>query len=154
MRYVIENDELRVEVDSFGAELKSVKNKVTGEEYMWYGDPEFWGRTSPILFPFVGSLKNKEFIYKGKHYPMGQHGFARDHEHTLVSQTDDELLFSFSSDEETLEKYPFAFTLRIGYKLEGDTLRVSWEVENPADETMYFSIGAHPAFNCPVHEES
>ncbi len=154
MRYVIENDELRVEVDSFGAELKSVKNKVTGQEYMWYGDPEFWGRTSPILFPFVGSLKNKEFIYKGKHYPMGQHGFARDHEHTLVSQTDDELLFSFSSDEETLEKYPFAFTLRIGYKLEGDTLRVSWEVENPADETMYFSIGAHPAFNCPVHEES
>ena len=27
MRYILENDCLRVEIDSFGAELKSVKNK-------------------------------------------------------------------------------------------------------------------------------
>ncbi len=154
MRYVIEDEELRVEVDSFGAELKSVRNKATGQEYMWYADPKYWGRTSPVLFPFVGSLKNKEFVYEGKHYPMGQHGFARDYEHELVSQSENELWFSFSSDEETLEKYPFAFTLNIGYTLNGNELKVSWRVENPADETMYFSIGAHPAFLCPVNGES
>lgn len=154
MRYYLENEVLRAEIDSFGAELKSVRRKADDHEYMWYADKTYWARTSPVLFPFVGSLKNKEFIYNGKHYPMGQHGFARDLEHTLLSQTDTELWFSLSSTEETLEKYPFPFVLKIGYALNGQELKVLWRVENPADETMYFSIGAHPAFLCPVHGEA
>ncbi len=153
MRYVLENDVLRVEIDSFGAELKSVLSKETGLEYMWQGDPTFWGRTSPVLFPFVGSLKNKEYIHEGKHYPMGQHGFARDMEHTFVSKTEEEIWFELLSNEDTLEKYPFAFKLMIGYQLKDNAVKVLWRVENPAEETMYFSIGAHPAFNCPIHGE-
>lgn len=154
MRYVIENDILRAEIDSFGAELKSVRRKENDREYMWYADKKYWGRTSPVLFPFVGSLKNKEYIYQGQHYPMGQHGFARDMEHTLTSQTDHEIWFELVSTQETLAKYPFAFILRIGYALDGAELKVMWKVENPADQTMYFSIGAHPAFLCLVHGES
>lgn len=153
MRYVLENDVLRVEMDSFGAELKSVWSKETKMEYMWQGDPTFWGRTSPVLFPFVGSLKNKEYIYQGKHYPMGQHGFARDMEHQLVSKTDSEIWFELLSNEDTLKKYPFAFKLMIGYQLENNQLKVLWKVENPEASAMYFSIGAHPAFNCPIHGE-
>lgn len=153
MRYVLENDVLRVEIDSFGSELKSVQSKETGLEYMWQGDPKFWARTSPVLFPFVGSLKNKEYIHEGKHYPMGQHGFARDMEHTLVSKTDSEIWFELLSNEETIAKYPFAFKLMIGYQLEANKVKVLWKVENPAEKTMYFSIGAHPAFNCPIHGE-
>ena len=49
MRYVLENDTLRVEIDSFGAELKSVKRKSDGKEYMWYADKKYWGRTSPAM---------------------------------------------------------------------------------------------------------
>ncbi len=153
MRYVLENDVLRVEIDSFGAELKSVQSKETELEYMWQGDPKFWGRTSPVLFPFVGSLKNKEYIHQGKHYPMGQHGFARDMEHTLVSKTDSEIWFELLSDEVTLAKFPFEFKLSIGYQLEANRVKVLWRVENPAEDTLYFSIGAHPAFNCPIHGE-
>lgn len=154
MRYILENDILRVEVDSFGAELKSVYNKAKDQEYMWYADKKYWGRTSPVLFPFVGSLKNKEFIVDGKAYPMGQHGFARDMEHTLEAQTASELHFSLASTAETLAKYPFPFVLKISYRLEGQDLKVFWRVENPADKTMYFSIGAHPAFLCPIHGEA
>ncbi len=153
MRYILENEHLIVEVDSFGAELKSVRSKNTSYEYMWQADATYWGRTSPVLFPFVGSLKNKQYHYQGNTYPMGQHGFARDMEHTLVSQTDDTLWFSLSSTEETLAKYPFSFVLRIGYRLDKNTVSVLWKVENPSDDTMYFSIGAHPAFNCPIHGE-
>ena len=153
MRYVLENDVLRVEVDSFGAELRSVQSKETGLEYMWQADPKFWARTSPVLFPFVGSLKNKEYIHEGVRYPMGQHGFARDMEHTLVSKADGEIWFELLSNEETLAKYPFAFKLMIGYQLDDNKVKVLWKVENPAEETMYFSIGAHPAFNCPIHGE-
>ena len=114
MRYVLENDVLRVEIDSFGAELKSVIAKETEQEYMWQADPKFWARTSPVLFPFVGSLKNKQYSYKGNVYPMGQHGFARDMEHTMVSQTENEIWFELLSNEETLEKFPMAFKLMIG----------------------------------------
>ena len=155
MRYYLENDRLKVEIDSFGAEVKSVINKNNVREYMWYGNPKYWGRTSPVLFPFVGSLKEKKYHWKGKEYAMGQHGFARDHEFQLVSQTEDEIWFQLESDQETLEKYPFPFVLKIGYQLqrgsETDDVKVTWKVYNPAGETMYFSIGAHPAFLCPVH---
>lgn len=154
MRYILENDILRVEVDSFGAELKSVKSKKNDREYMWYADKKFWGRTSPVLFPFVGSVKNKEYILNGKSYPMGQHGFARDMEHSFLSKTDDEIYFELKSNEETLSKYPFEFVLKIGYKLIENTIKVIWEVYNPSGETLPFSIGAHPAFICPLDNEN
>ena len=153
MRYVLENDRLRVEIDSFGAELKSVKRKSDGKEYMWYADKKYWGRTSPVLFPFVGNCRNKEYRYGGKTYAIGQHGFARDMEHTMESQTADTIWFSLHSNEETMEKYPFAFVLKIGYNLTGNELKVMWKVENPDTKTLYFSIGAHPAFLCPFHDE-
>ena len=155
MRFFLENDRIKVEIDSFGAEVKSVINKNNMREYMWYGNPKYWGRTSPVLFPFVGSLKDKKYKWNGKEYAMGQHGFARDREFTLIRQAEDEIWFELRSDTETLEKYPFAFVLQIGYRIssgaETDDVKVLWKVSNPAEETMYFSIGAHPAFLCPVH---
>lgn len=153
MRYILENDILKIEIDSFGAEIKSVCSKADGREYMWNGDKKFWGRTSPVLFPFVGSLKDKQFRYQNKVYPMGQHGFARDMEHRMVSQTDGAIWFELTSNDETLAKYPFPFVLRIGYQLEQNTITVLWKVENPADTPLHFSIGAHPAFLCPIHGE-
>lgn len=154
MRYTIENSALKAEIDSFGAELKSVRSKNDGTEYMWNGDKKFWGRTSPVLFPFVGSLKNKEYRCQGKTYPMGQHGFARDMEHRMTSHTDTSVWFELLSDDDTLAKYPFPFILRIGYQLENNSVKVIWKVENPGNTQMHFSIGAHPAFLCPVHGEA
>ena len=153
MRYVLENDTLRVEIDSFGAELKSVKRKSDDKEYMWYADKKYWGRTSPVLFPFVGNCRNKEYRYGGKTYAIGQHGFARDMEFELVSQTKDEAWFSLKSNDETLAKYPFEFVLEIGYKLSGSEIKVTWRVTNPAKKDLLFSIGGHPAFMCPVAEQ-
>lgn len=154
MRYTLENDKLHVEIDSFGAEVKSVKSKATGQEYMWQADPEFWGRTSPILFPFVGRLKNDTFLHGGQTYSMGQHGFARNMEHCLVSKTDTTIWFKLVTSNETLEQFPFSFILRIGYELQDNELKVMWEVSNNSvDKHMHFGIGAHPAFNCPIHGE-
>lgn len=153
MKYILENETLKAEIESLGAEIKSIKSKTGGREYMWSGDKKYWGRTSPVLFPFVGSLQNKEFHFNGKTYPMGQHGFARDMEHTMTSRTDSEIWFELKSTEETLAKYPFPFILCIGYALSKNTVKVMWKVKNPARETMYFSIGAHPAFLCPIHGE-
>lgn len=155
MRYVLENETLRVEIDSYGAEVKSVKNKSTNQEYMWQADPAYWKGTSPILFPFVGSLKNKSYLHGGKTYSMPQHGFARNMEHQLVSKTETSIWFKLVTSEETLQNYPFSFVLRIGYELSGNEVKVLWEVSNNSvDKHMHFSIGAHPGFNCPIHGES
>lgn len=154
MRYTLENDTLKVEIDSLGAEIKSVKRKEDGREYMWCGDPKYWGRTSPVLFPFVGAPKNKEYRYEGKTYAMGQHGFARDMEFELETNERGRIWFVLASTEETYAKYPFHFKLHIGYALEKNEVRVLWKVENTDGKPIYFAIGAHPAFRCPIHGES
>ena len=150
MQVILENDTLKAGINLFGAELCSLVKKETGDEYMWNADEKFWKRHSPVLFPIVGGLKNKEFHYDGKSYTMGQHGFARDMEFALVSKTDEEAWFSLTADEATYEKYPFTFTLEIGYRLEKETLHVIWRVINEDEKKMYFSIGGHPAFMCPL----
>lgn len=148
--YQLQNDEIAISVNSHGAELKSLKDLNTGREYMWCGDAAYWGRTSPILFPFVGGLKEKKYRTKGKIYSMTQHGFARDMEFTLLSRSLEEIWFELASDAETLEKYPYSFVLKLGYRLEGRRVIVLWKVENPGEENLPFSIGGHPAFNCPI----
>ena len=153
MRYFLENDELKVEIDLHGAEVKSVLNKENYREYMWYGNGKYWGRTAPVLFPIVGMLKDKRFTWKGETYPMGQHGFARDTDFELVSQTENEIRFIMKSNEETRKKFPFDFTFEIAYTLTGKDLQVRWIVTNTGAEKLYFSVGAHPAFLCPVHGE-
>lgn len=153
MEYFLENDYLIVKINSLGAEVKSVLKKNGYKEYMWYGDSKYWGRTSPVLFPFVGSLKNKKYTYEGIDYPMGQHGFARDMEFELSERTSDSITFTLNSNEDTLKKYPFNFVLKISYILNKTELTVAWKVENPNDRNLYFSIGAHPAFLCPIHGE-
>lgn len=153
MQAVLENEELKVTINHFGAELSSIVKKENNTEYMWNADEKFWKRSAPVLFPFVGSLKNKEFLYEDSAYPMGQHGFARDMEFSLVSNDGKQAWFSLSSDDTTYEKYPFAFTLEIGYLLTGHTLKVIWKVVNEDEKPMYFSIGGHPAFMCPLNGE-
>lgn len=139
-------------MNSMGAELTSLKDVATGTEYMWNADPAYWKRTSPVLFPIVGGLKEGKYRLDGREYPMGQHGFARDMEFRLKSQVASEIWFTLESDEETLQKYPYPFVLEIGYELEDRTVIVKWRVKNPATKQMYFSIGGHPAFMCPIDE--
>lgn len=151
MDICLRNEKLEVKVRSMGAELISLKKD--GREYMWRADPAYWGRTAPILFPFVGSLKGKAYRYQGKTYAMGQHGFARDMEFTVVSQTEDKLVMRLCETAETMEKFPFRFSLELSYELRGEELAVGWRVKNTDEKTLYFSIGGHPAFNCPMDGE-
>lgn len=150
-KHMLHNDKLTILVDDFGAELHSIVNNATKQEYLWHGDSTYWGRRSPVLFPIVGSLRNKEYTYNGATYSMNQHGFARDMEFVLIKQSPVRLTFQLESTEETYSMYPFHFTLQITYTLEASSLRVEWNVINTDSKTMYFSIGGHPAFLCPLH---
>ena len=148
MLYFLENDVLKIAVDTHGAELSSIFNKAENKEMLWLGDPEFWGRKSPVLFPVVGKYKDGKTTYKGKEYALGQHGFARDSEFTLIEETKTRLAFQLMSNEETLMKYPFEFRLICSFELKNNKIIVGWYVENIDNKKIYFSIGAHPAFYC------
>lgn len=148
--FQISNDKITIQVDSMGAELRSLKEIASGREYMWNADPQYWKRTSPVLFPLVGGVKDGIYRVDGREYPMGQHGFARDTEFKLKSQVAHEIWFTLESNEDTLKKYPYPFVLELGYELVDMTVIVKWRVKNPTKECMYFSIGGHPAFLCPI----
>ncbi len=148
MIYNLENDFLKISVDTHGAELSSIFNKNENKEMLWQGNPDFWGRKSPVLFPVVGKYKNGKTTYNGKEYSLGQHGFARDSEFSLIEQTENNLVFEMTSNETTLEIYPFNFRLICSFELKDNKIIVGWDVKNTDDKTIYFSIGAHPAFYC------
>lgn len=149
---ILENDKIRVSADSMGAELHNIYNKETNLEYLWNGDATFWPRHSPVLFPIVGGLMDDTFIYQGEKYELIKHGFARDTNFEVESSSAHKASFVLRSNEETLKSYPFNFLLRISYELIDNTIQVTYEVENSGSETMYFSIGTHPAFNVPLVE--
>lgn len=149
MNYILENDSIKVTIASYGAELVSIYGKKTNREYMWNAG-DAWKRHSPVLFPIVGGLNNKEYRLGGTSYQMGQHGFARDMEFELLTKSDDEISFILRDSEATLEKWPCKFELILGYKITDNTVKVLWTVKNTNDDTMHFSIGGHPAFMCPV----
>lgn len=148
--YTIKSGKLSLRIRSLGAELISLRDCTTGQEYMWNGDPEYWKRISPVLFPLVGNYKNKEVRHNGHIYNLSQHGFARDMEFELISLKQNEAWFGLSSSVETIRKFPFPFRLEIGYSVEGQKVKVRWRVINTGPETMYFSIGGHPGFVCPM----
>lgn len=147
---ILENDKIRVSADSMGAELHNIYNKETNLEYLWNGDATFWPRHSPVLFPVVGGLIDDTFVYRDTKYELIKHGFARDTNFEVESTSSEKVSFVLKSDNETIKSYPFNFLLRISYELIGNTVQVTYEVENAGAETMYFSIGTHPAFNVPL----
>jgi len=147
---ILQNDILRAAIAARGAELQGLINKSTGLEYMWSGDAAFWGKHSPVLFPIVGGLKKDTYYYNGNAYQLPRHGFAREREFTAMQVSDTEALFILQQDEQTLAVYPFAFELGLRYKLQGNTLSCTYEVHNPADKDLLFSVGAHPAFAVPL----
>ena len=153
MNYEIKNEHIKAKIKSFGAELNSLQKIDEDLEYMWQGDSKYWNRHSPILFPIVGRLKNDSYTYQNQKYNMTQHGFARDKKFEVIKNEADFMEFRLKSDEKTLEIYPFSFELYLSYKLEKNSLIVSYKVINKSDDKMLFSIGAHPAFNWTLKED-
>ncbi|HKO82521.1 MAG TPA: aldose 1-epimerase family protein [Chitinophagaceae bacterium] len=150
--FTIENEYLKIEIHPKGAELQSIYNKKLLREYMWSGDPAFWGKKSPVLFPIVGTLKNDTYFFENKSYQLSRHGFARDMDFTVTDQTASSITFTLTRSDNTFEKYPFQFRFDIVYSIKDNQLRVMYRVVNKGEinQKLYFSVGGHPAFKLPV----
>lgn len=154
MAVKLENEFLCVEIAEMGAEVTRIYDKIEDNEILWEGNPVYWKRHSPVLFPNVGKTYKNRVLINGTQYPTSQHGFARDNVFTCIEAANEKASFMFRSSEETKEVYPFDFELHINYKLNKKELTVEWQVKNCGDETMYFTIGGHPAFRFAKPEET
>ncbi len=146
----LENENIRLTFAAKGAELRSMTNKTNGLDYLWKGDPAYWGKFSPVLFPIIGALKDNTYFVNGKAYQLPRHGFARDLEFEVQQISDAEVLFTLSDNADTLKVYPFEFNLALRYRISGSAVSCTYEVTNPGQTDLLFSIGGHPAFAAPL----
>ena len=145
---------LKFSVQDKGAELCSIISQSTGTEFMWGANPDIWGSFAPILFPIIGTLKEGEFLHEGKSYSLPKHGFIRNNENLKVNQVSDNCLeYSLKFDYESLKFYPFEFEFIVRFVLVGNSITIEHKVVNHSkDKPLFFSVGGHPAFTCPLYD--
>ncbi len=144
MIVTISNSNISATINTIGAELISVTKN--NKNYIWQVDEMYWNKTSPVLFPIVGRLKNDTYIFKGENYNLPRHGFAREMEFAFEQRSESQVVFELNETDETKIKYPFDFKLLMAYTLMDNELVIEYFVRNQTDEVLPFSIGAHPAF--------
>ncbi len=149
MLTTIASRELRVTVDSHGAELRSILG-ADGTEYLWQGDPAYWTSHAPNIFPYVARLTQGKFTYEGKEYGFGNHGLVRYADLEIAEATPTSVRYLFASDAETLRRYPFPFRYEIRYEVRGKRLLIATRVVNTGESRMFFAVGGHPGFNVPL----
>ena len=148
----LKNKFLTIQINQKGAELTSIFNNKNQTEYLWNANPKFWGKSSPVLFPIVGSLKENIYCFEDKEYSLPRHGFAREREFIVEKLEENSHTFLLVHDQNTLKVYPFKFEFRLIYTLENNTVKVTYSVKNIGENKMYFSVGGHPAFAVPLAE--
>lgn len=152
--YHLQNDKLKISVQANGAELCEISSVKHNTQFMWDANPEIWGSFAPNLFPIIGGLKNNSFIYNGKHYKLPKHGLVRNSDVIKLSkQTENSLTFTFKYNEKLLKRYPFKFEFDLIFTLTDNTIEISHHIKNVDTKPIYFSVGGHPAFKCPVFED-
>lgn len=151
MNYTIQNEELKVVIKSFGAELSSIQT-ADGTEYLWQADPEVWKDQAPNIFPYVARMTEGKYTFEDREYSMKIHGFINNVELSVEESSSNAITFRYDSNEETLRQYPFTFTYRIRYSLCKNVLTVENRVDNLDEKRMYFGIGGHPGFRVPLEE--
>jgi galactose mutarotase-like enzyme len=149
----IENDFLKASIDTKGAQLSSLIDKSENRELMWQADPAVWPWHAPNLFPIVGAVVNDELLVDGKAYTMKRHGIARNSEFIVLSNSDQQAVFSLPNSENTHKVYPYNFDFEVMYALIDNALRITYKVINLDKRTIYFSVGGHPGFNAPFHAD-
>ncbi len=150
----LENEYLKLAVNEIGAELVEIKGKKENTDFLWNRDPKYWKLSAPVLFPCVGGLKNNQYKIDGKVFSLSKHGFARDSIFNMIEKSNDKLIFELSYSEKSLAVYPYKFLLRVIYTLVGNTITNTYEVRNMDNKEIFFGIGGHPAFMCPLDKDA
>jgi len=145
----LSNDYINIKIKKKGAELCSLYNRTLALEYIWQANPSIWPWHAPNLFPIVGALVNNEVYIEGAPYQLQRHGFARHANFVVIESSGKHAILSLRYNKETLKAYPYHFEFQVIYHLENESLKCTYKVINIDSRTIWFSLGAHPAFNIP-----
>lgn len=152
--FELSNTILKIKVKPVGAELCEISAIKNNTQFMWDANPDVWGSFAPNLFPIIGALKDETYFYNGTKYNMPKHGFVRHSQSIkLINKTENSLTFSLTYNEDILKIYPFKFEYIITYTLNNNILDINYTVKNKDNKTIYFSVGGHPAFKCPLYND-
>nr|WP_303317987.1 aldose 1-epimerase family protein [Flavivirga sp. MEBiC07777] len=150
--YTLENEKLKIAVKKTGAELCKITSVKKDIDFMWDANPKIWGSYAPNLFPIIGALKDGAYFFENNIYKLPKHGLVRNNDKLVLQEQDqDALTFKLNYDKDSLKIYPFKFEFFITYQLIDNILTITHTINNLDDKTMYFSLGGHPAFKCPVY---
>lgn len=150
----IQNDVLKIHIKTTGAELCGIVSTKNGTQFMWDANPDIWANFAPNLFPIVGMLKEETYFYDGKPYQLPKHGFVRNNiSFQIVVESTESVTFKLRFNTETLKVYPFKFEFYVTYSLSDSKLNITYKVLNIDLKPLYFSVGGHPAFKCPVYDD-
>lgn len=151
MNIQISNSQIHMTISTLGAQPNSIICR--GIQYLWQGTDDTWPEHAPVLFPVVGRCFDNKIEVNHTLYPMPQHGFAKDMEFTAVQKNDDCVTLLLKSNEETKKMYPYDFHFYVSYTLKDNKIITSFRIENCSDCDMFFGIGGHPGYCCPLNDE-
>lgn len=140
----------RVRIKAAGAELASYISPA-GTELIWQAHAA-WPRHAPNLFPIVGTVREDQYRHRGQRYRLGRHGFARDSLFTWAERTPTTARLVLADSAATRAVYPFAFRFEVAYALGAEGLAIRFTLHNTGAEMLPAAMGAHPAFNWPLHQ--
>ena len=142
----MENEYLRVQIESFGATLDSVFDKQKNMQLLWQGDSKSWTGKDKFIFPFVGRLKDGYYINEEQKFDMDIHGLCPYNEFDIIENTNCKIVLQFNYNKETLQIYPFKFQAIASFQLINNCINIDYKIVNLDSKVMYFGIGGHPAF--------
>ena len=148
--FELENEKLQIRVCSLGAELQSIYSKETQMEYIWQPGTETFAHHTMLLFPNPGRIAHDRIIVGGKVYPAMMHGFANDMEFRLVEHSENKILLELGATDYTRRYFPYEFRFQVEFTLENDKVLQHFYVINDDSKPVYYCLGAHPGFYCPI----
>lgn len=149
MKNSIKTESISFVSDSFNVEPWVLRFNDEDINYFWRpADLEKLG--TAVCFPLMGFLPDNKYVLDGKEYTMAIHGFAQDREFTVFERSEQHICYELVDDAEIYQQYPWYFRFFITYSVDGDTLKTEYRVENRDEKELYFSVGGHPRYSCPI----
>lgn len=140
---IIENEILKVSINTKGALLTSINDKRNDEELLYQIEKDSWPFQDVQIFPIIGATN-----YRVKDFKLSsptRHGFIRNMEFKVINKTNETATLKINSNEETKKLYPYDFEFFITYSLKFDKLTITTKVLNLSNETLLCMYGAHTA---------
>jgi aldose 1-epimerase len=166
---VIENDVWQVGIlppTGMSTAFGRIKNRGAWVDFMRPTPQESYGHASDcasyMLIPWSNRIKGGLFRFRGKDYQLkvnagdgtAIHGTTRDFAWEVERADPHRVVGSFDSRQNEGANFPFAFSTRAEFRLDGPSFVNTVSVKNEGNEPMPAGFGHHPYFQRAISSEA